>query len=58
MFSLSASPHADRYPARGEWDVRSLLRGERRTVAMRRAEQAQKFHPVKDFVLKDFVLCA
>ena len=32
------APHADRYPARTEWDVRSLMRGERRSVAMQRAQ--------------------
>ena len=34
-------PQCDRYPPRKEWDVRSLMRGERRTVAIRRAEAAQ-----------------
>ena len=41
-------PQADRYPARGEWDVRSMMRGERRTVAMRRAELAQQPVPRPD----------
>ena len=31
---------SDRYPARREFDVRSMMRGERRTAAMRRAVRA------------------
>ncbi len=35
-------PQLERYPARVEWDVRSLMRGERRSVAVKRAAQAQE----------------